>query len=295
VNEEAPRTAIPADIGAPDRIAFGLNFRQLATVGAVAGVGWLTYAGLGPVLPPLVWAVAAVLAAGVTAFVVLSRRDGLPLDVWLRHGAALLRLPATQVPGRPRPGRPLADTAAPVKVPATLRGPAVTVAADGTLRVDGVARRVIACGTTDVGLRTGVEQTGLVAGFGRWLNALTGPAQIVVTARRHDLTAHADAVDTGAALLPGGALREAAHDHATFLRRLDAEREPLRRQVLAVVPAGPAADAAVRGLAALGVAADPLDGPAVTAALAAAVDPYQPPLPGPRAVPGTPITVRRST
>jgi hypothetical protein len=39
------------------------------------------------------------------------------------------------------------------------------------------------------------------------------------------------------------------------------------------------------------VSAELLDGGAVTAALANAVDPYDPPVPGPRAVPGIPITV----
>src|SRR5690606_32739963 len=86
------------------------------------------------------------------------------------------------------------------------------------------------------------------------------------------------------------ALRAAAVDYAEFLLDLDAEREPLRRQVLAVVPAGPGIDGTVRGLSALGIAVHPLDGPAVAAALASAVDPYRPPVPGPRAPSGTPVT-----
>ena len=69
-------------------------------------------------------------------------------------------------------------------------------------------------------------------------------------------------------------------------------RDPLRRQVITVVTGEQAADPAVRALSALGVDAAALDGPAVAAALAAAVDPFSPPIPGPRAVPGTPITLR---
>jgi hypothetical protein len=124
---------------------------------------------------------------------------------------------------------------------------------------------VIACGTTNVGLRTGQEQAALLAGFGTWLNALNGPAQIVISAQRHDLTPYAEAVLDATARLPNEALRAAADDYAAFLLDLDATRDPLRRQVLTV-----------------------------TAALAGAVDPYNPPVPGPRAVPTVPITARRT-
>lgn len=295
MDDEVPRVSVPADIGAPDKIAWGLTFRQLAIIGAVAGAGWLLYSRFGPLLPPLVWVVVAVPVAGVTAVVALGRRDGLPLDVWLRHGLALRQVPRLQAPGRARPGQPLVETAAPPPVPAPLRTAAVTVAGDGTLTVDGAARCLVACGTTNVALRTGQEQAVLLSGFGQWLNALTGPAQIVVAAQRHDLAPYAQAVLDNTARLPHEALRAAADDYAAFLLELDQTRDPLRRQVLAVVPAGPAREATVRAFTALGVSAVPLDGGAVTAALAGAVDPYLPPVPGPRAVPGVPITTRRTS
>ncbi|MEH1129409.1 hypothetical protein V6V89_33765, partial [Micromonospora sp. CPCC 206061] len=99
---------------------------------------------------------------------------------------------------------------------------------------------------------------------------------------------------TGTPPLFSGLLEQAADDYATFLLELDASRDPLRRQVLAVVSGELAADTATRALSGLGVEAIVLDGPAVTAALAAAVDPFIPPAHGPRAVPGTPITLRRT-
>jgi hypothetical protein len=241
-----------------------------------------------------VWVIAAIPVAGVTVVVALGRRDGLPLDMWLRHGLALRRVPKPRAPGRTRAGQPLLQTAAPPKVPAPLRTAATTIAADGTITVDGAARSLIACGTTNVALRTGQEQAALLGGFGQWLNALTGPAQIVIAAQRHDLTPYAQAVLDATARLPNDALRSAAADYAAFLLELDASRDPLRRQVLAVVAAGPTRDATVRAFGGLGVSADPLDGPAVTSALATAVDPYNPPVPGPRAMPGTPITARRT-
>jgi hypothetical protein len=63
--------------------------------------------------------------------------------------------------------------------------------------------------------------------------------------------------------------------------------------VLIVIPAGHTRDTTLRTLTGLGVSTQPLDGQAVTAALAAAADPFDPPVPGPRAAPGTPITVAR--
>ncbi|RZU76037.1 PrgI family protein [Micromonospora kangleipakensis] len=280
--EQPYTTRVPADIDTPDRIAWGLSFRQLAILAGVGATSWAVYSQFGPALPLPVWLALAVPVAAVTAVVALGRRDGLPLDVWLRHGLTLRRTPRLQAPGQPG-GVPVLD--APAPVPAPLRAAAVAIAADGTVHVDGTARTLVACGTTNIALRTVDEQRGLLDGFGRWLNALTAPAQIVVAAHRHLLAPYADAVHTDA--LPHPALRDAATDYAAFLRDLDAEREPLRRQVTVTV-AG-AHEPAVRALAAVGVTAQVLDGPAVTAALAAAADPYDPPVPGPRAVPGTPI------
>jgi hypothetical protein len=294
MDDDLPRASVPADIGTPDKIAWGLSFRQLAIIGAVAVAGWLLYSSFGPLLPPMAWVIAAIPVAGVTVFVALGKRDGLPLDVWLRHGLALRRVPKLQTPGRISAGQALVEMTAPPRVPAPLRTAATTIAADGTLTVDGTARCVIACGTTNVALRTGQEQAALLSGFGQWLNALTGPAQIVVAAQRHDLTPYAQAVLDNTARLPHDALRRAADDYAAFLLDLDHTRDPLRRQVLAVVPAG-MREVTVRAFGALGVSAEPLDGRAVVAALASAVDPYLPPVPGPRAVPGIPITTSTTT
>jgi hypothetical protein len=292
--DEPCRARVPADIGAPDTIAWGLTFRQLSILGSVAGLGWLAYDRFGSWLPGVVWLALLVPVAAVTVVVVLGRRDGLPLDVWLRHGLTMARTPRRQVPGTPDPTRPLLGVPVP-KPPAPLRSPVTTIAVDGLLTVDGTPRRVIACGTTDIALRTGAEQQALLDGFGAWLNALTGPTQIVVAAHRHDLTPYADTVRGHAGRLPHPALRAAADEHAEFLLGLDTDRDPLRRQVLAVVGHGPARDATVRAFGALGVTATPLDGGQVTAALAAAVDAFEPPVPGPRAVPGIPITVKKDS
>ena len=292
MHEDSPRTVVPADVDAPDQIAWGLSFRQLAIIGSVAGAAWLLYSTFPTLLPPAVWVVAAIPLAGVTIVVALGRRDGLPLDVWLRHGLVLRRQPRVRAPGRARVGPSLLDAANEPVVPAPLRSAATAISVDGAVTVDGTARSLIACGTTNIALRTGEEQSALLAGFGGWLNALTGPAQIVVAAQRHDLAPYANAIAEASARLPHEALRRAADDYAEFLLDLDARRDPLRRQVLTVVRGDHAREAAVRMLGGLGVSAEPLDGSAVVAALAAAADPYNPPVPGSRAVPGTPITAR---
>jgi hypothetical protein len=294
--EAPPRVAVAADIDTPDRIAWGLSFRQLAILAGGLAPVWLAYTRFRSLLPPLVWIGVGIGFAGVAVVVALGRRDGLPLDVWVRHGLTLQVAPRTLAPGTPAEGRPLQATSpARPATPAPLRGQAIQISPDGTLSVDGAARAVVACGTTSVTLRTPGEQAGLLEGFGQWLNALTGSTQIVVSAARHDLTPNAEAVLDAADRLPHPALREAAVGHAGFLLDLDAARQPLHRQVLAVLPAGHAVEATTRALAGLGVTTTPLDGACVAAALATAVDPYTPVSAGPRAVPGTPITATPDT
>lgn len=288
-----PRAAVSADVGAADKIAFGLTFRQLAILGGVGLAGFGLYRTYGDLLPPMAWLIGGLPVAAVTVVVALGRRDGLPLDVWLKHGFTLTRAPKTFAPGQPRPTS-VAAVATKAVLPAPLRSPATSISPRGVLTSEGVDRVVIACGTTNIHLRTGEEQAGLLDGFGRFLNSLTGPAQLVVAAHRHDLSPYAQAIADNAPRLPHPALQAAADDYAAFLLELDSSRDPLRRQVLAVVTGEQAADTATRALSGLGVEAVALDGPAVTAALAAAVDPFSPPAPGPRAVPGTPITLRRT-
>jgi len=291
LDDIAPRAVVPANVNEPDRIAFGLTFRQLGIIGGTGLAGFGVHRAFGPLLPPAVWIVAGVIVFAAAIVVALGRRDGLPLDVWLRHGFTLARSPRTFTPGAARASAVAVVDNKP-SVPAPLRSPGTAVSRTGVLTSESGDKVLISCGTTNIHLRTGGEQAALLDGFGRFLNSLTGPAQIVVAAQRHDLTAYAQATVDHAPRLPHPALQAAAGDHARFLVDLDNERDPLRRQVLVVVTGEHAADSAVRALSGMGVQAAALDGPAVTAALANAVDPFNPPVPGPRAVPGTPITLR---
>ncbi|MEU9742562.1 PrgI family protein [Micromonospora chersina] len=286
-----PRAVVPANVNEPDRIAFGLTFRQLGIIGGAGLTGFGLYRTFGHLLPPAAWIVAGLVVFAIAIVVALGRRDGLPLDVWLRHAFTLSRSPRTLTPGAARASS-IAALAGKPNVPTPLRSPATAISPTGVLTSEGSDKVLIACGTTNIHLRTGSEQGALLDGFGRFLNSLAGPAQIVVAAQRHDLTVYAQATVDHAPRLPHPALQAASADYAEFLLDLDSERDPLRRQVLAIVTGVHAADPAVRALSGLGVEAAALDGPAVAAALAAAVDPFAPPPPGPRAVPGAPITLR---
>ncbi|HEV2089003.1 MAG TPA: hypothetical protein VGR21_11895, partial [Cryptosporangiaceae bacterium] len=172
---------------------------------------------------------------------------------------------------------------------------------DGVIDLGDSAAVIVAAGTVNLGLRTGAEQAALVGGYAGWLHSLTGPVQVVVSARKVDLTSHAQRVIDDADQLPHPALADAAWDYADFLTSIAADRDPLGRTVTITCTATgqqTAGTEAMRravhtaaALAPLGVATRVLDGPTTLAALTAAVDPYQDADPSwGRALPQTPIT-----
>lgn len=296
------RARIPADVDAPDKIMFNLTARQVAIL-AAAAVFWLAWQSLARIPLP-VFGLAVIPFAGVTVAVALGRRDGLSLDRWLLAAVVHRRAPhrlspagATQPPAwAPRPTGP------PTSVPAPLNLPAGAIGEDGAITTDtGTAVALVATSTVNVDLRTADEQAALVAGYARWLNSLTGPVQVAVSAQRVDLSSHAYRISDTAATLTDPNLADAALDYAEFLLDLAARRDPLWRTVTIVctAPAGKGADAeAMRraehtasALAALGVETRVLDGAAAAAVIAAAVDPYQyTDASWPRALPTTPVT-----
>ena len=113
-------------------------------------------------------------------------------------------------PGAPIPAAPAwapqPSGAPPGIVPSVLRLPAESVTLDGVIHLGGPTTAVmIAATTVNIGLRTGDEQWALLGAYGRWLNSLTGPVQIVISAQRVDLSAHAARIvdDRGRADQPG--------------------------------------------------------------------------------------------
>ncbi len=257
------RARIPADVEAPDRILWGLTARQVAILAAAAAVGYLIWQGIGTRVRPWIRGCGRPSGTGAALAGPCPPRRGL--------GAAPAWAPATTGQDGPRPQ--------------VLRLPADAISDDGVITLgDGGAAVLVAATTVNVGLRTGAEQAAMVASYGRWLNSLTGPVQVVVSAQRVDLTSHAYRVADAAQALPHPALADAALDYSEFLLDVAERRDPLWRTVtIACHATGPHAAAEARrraehtatALSALGSQTRVLDGPTATAVLTAAVDPYQ--------------------
>ena len=293
---------MPVDVDAPDKVLYGLTFHQVAVLSVAAVVLYAGWSALHRAIPVVVL-MPGLAVVGVVAFAVaVGRRDGRPLDAWLVSAVQYRRAPralsttdtATAVPAWVTP------VAGRVPVPAPLRLPADAIDDDGQIRLTGSRTTVglVAAGTVNLGLRTPAEQAALVEAFGRWCNSLTTRTQITVSAQPVDLHRHATALAEAAPGLTHPALEAACADHARYLTELAEHRDPLRRQVLVsttTAAAGPhaarrAAEDTARALSGLGVTTRVLDAPAVTAALAAAADPYRPPRPAGLAAPDTAIT-----
>lgn len=273
---------IPADVDREDRLVAGLTARQLALL-AVVGIALAGLWSATRTLVPLpVFLVAAAPIALVAIVLAVGRRDGMSADrlavAFLRHATSNSRLvPAPD-------GVPLLPAGAPkVPLPAPLDLPVVGLHADGLIDL-GDAGAALVCGASSLnfGLRTEAEQRALVAAFGRWLNSLTSPVQIVVRAERVDVGALVAALREDAGSLPSVELEQAALDHARFLADLAARRDVLRRMVLLVFrnSAPDAGDGLVRSaaectaaLAGAGIAVTPLSPDEARAALGHAIDP----------------------
>lgn len=290
-DSEAPmRARPPADVEKKDAILFGFTFRQVVILTVAALIIYAAWTALAKVVHPLVFLIAAIPVAGFAFVLAVGRRDGISLDAWLAHAIRHRRTPHQLVPtdGPITPAPAWVSTTGgqgdKLPLPAPLRLPAKGITADGLVDLgpDGTTA-LVSASTVAFGLRTPGEQNGLVAGFGRWLNSLDAPVQILVRAERVDLTTVADRIADLAPSLPHPALEQAALSHVAFLDDLAAQRELLHRQVTIAVRdrRGPGhtlhrAAEAVRALRACEVDAAVLDGYAAAATLAASLDPTGP-------------------
>ena len=304
--DTAARARMPADVDAPDKVLYGLTFRQLAILAAAALVFAAGWHLLHHLVPVIVLVVAAVPLGGAVFAIAVGHRDGLPLDVWLTHAIRYQHAPHALSTTDTTTTLPpwISPPTERIPLPAPLRLPADAIDDDGTITLtstpsadrDRVA--IVAATTVNLTLRTPAEQTALLDTFGRWLNSLTHPTQIVIANQPVDLQSAADTLTTRAAHLPSAALAAACADHADFLTQLAHRRDPLRRQVLITTRSrGPDphaarrhADDTARTLTALGITTRTLDAPATTTALAGCADPYRTPHPGRQAPPHTTIT-----
>ncbi|MFI6321582.1 PrgI family protein [Nonomuraea sp. NPDC050556] len=286
---------IPADVDQEDKIVSGFTLRQLIIL-AVTGAGlYAAYLAVGDRVPLAASGAVAFPVAVAGILLAIGKRDGVSLDRYLLAALNHQRSPKHLVSGHNDiPATPTWMIAKPGPNPAPLRLPAHGVGRDGLIELgnDGVAA-VAEVSTVSFALRTPDEQDALVAVFGRWLNSLSGPAQILVRAERVDLSETIANLQDGASQLPHPALTAAAHEHAAFLAGISARHDLLRRQVLLVIrepvtgthgreAAAARAlrrlDEAARLLNACGLTVRLLDASAAHALLTACFDPTAPPL-----------------
>ncbi|WP_410814834.1 PrgI family protein [Micromonospora sp. 067-2] len=289
-DDAAPHARIPADVDTPDKIVYGLTARQLAILAVAAVLGYGLVRSVGTLLPQPVLIAVLTPLAGAAIVLAMGRRDGLSMDAWLlsavRHARAPKRL-APAAAGQPAAApawAPAAET--PIAMVPVLRLPATAISATGVVDAGSHAVALVACTTVNIGLRTGDEQAALIGSYGRWLNSLSGPVQIVISAQRVDLSSHAHRIAEGAETIANPALAGAARDYAGFLDDLAARRDPLWRTVTVAVTAGGdkgrdtevlrRAEHAASALSALGAQTAVLDGGRAAAVLTCATDPYTP-------------------
>jgi hypothetical protein len=288
---QGPTTAkIPSDVDQPDRVVLNLTVRQAGILAATAVVLYTLFEAFQPLVPPMMFLAVAALILAAVAVAVTVRRDALSLDqlglAALRHATS----PSRQVLAPEGIGQPPAFLAQAMArsepSPAPFVSPVQRVTDGGVLDLgrDG-ASMLASCSTVNFALRTPAEQEVLLAGFARWLNALTGPVQVSSSSAPVDMSGAVAALRAAAPALPHPALEAAAMEHTGFLAQLSAGGQLLDRTVLLAVhedgtEPGPrlgrrAAEAAGQ-LVACEIDVRPLPAPEATDVLAAALNPTVP-------------------
>jgi hypothetical protein len=284
------RVRLPADVELEDRLAFGLTARQLLLLFATALTAYGVYAFAATVAPlPLAVAAAAPLALAGT-LLALGRFESLPADRLALAALRHLHAPRRRVlapDGLPAPldSLPTQRKLAPLDLPVR------SVTRSGLIELDcGRFALLLRASGTGFSLRSEEEQMALVEAFGRFLNALVEPIEIVVRSEPVELAPLLARLQEQADVLPVPALAEAARAHQRFLTEL-AAREGVRRREILLVLSTRARDKqnaqleltrrageAHELLRAAGVELRPLDGEQAAAVLARALDPPGPPL-----------------
>lgn len=227
------KVRVPADVDMADRVLAGLTARQVAILGAHALALWGLWAVLGRFVPAFVFGVLAVPIATVGFVWATVKVEGTSLEKLAAAALTHLRTPRRRVLAPE--GIPASPSWAPSPPgpPAPLELPMNAPDETGLVSLGPEGHAVICrASSINFALRSEMEQRALVDAFGRLLNALDAPLQLLIRSDRANLGVIVGDLDDRAAELPHPALEEAAREHADFLRLLGARRDVLARQVL---------------------------------------------------------------
>lgn len=281
-----PAVKVPADVELEDRLAFGFTGKQLALLAATAVSAYGSFLILAPLLPApaALAATVVVLVAGI--LLTLIRHDGLSGDQLALAFARFALAPKRQVlapegVASPLPNAPRQPRTCPLDIPIR------RILASGLVELtDQTHCLLLNAQATSFELRSADEQAAFVSAFGRFLNALADPIQIVVRSEHASLEPQAAQIEAAAAQLP--ALRAAALDHAQFLRSLG-DTKPLQRRRIVLVLHSRERDAeraqlaldrlareAIELLRGAEIVLTPVDGEQAAALLARSLDPPGP-------------------
>src|SRR5438046_4132987 len=175
VTDEPYRARVPADVDAPDKILYGLTFRQLAILAVAAVIFYAAWRSLHRRVPVPVLLGGGLILGGLAFGLVVGRRDGLSLDRWLLHAVRHSRAPKalSTVDTTARTPDWVQAPKQRVALPAPLRLPADAIDDDGQLTLSNGRAAMVAATSVNLALRTADEHAALIDTYGRWLNSLS--------------------------------------------------------------------------------------------------------------------------
>ncbi|MEX2555560.1 MAG: PrgI family protein [Actinomycetota bacterium] len=227
------KVRVPADVDMADRVLAGLTARQVAILGAHALVLWGLWVVAGRFIPAFVFGVIAVPITTIGFVWATVKVEGTSLEGLAAAALKHLRTPRRRalapegIAGLPSWAPGVAVPLVPLELPMDCPDETGAIAL-------GSEGHVVVCRASSINfaLRSETEQRALVEAFGRLLNALDAPIQILIRSDRANLGAVVADIEDRAVGLPHAALEQAARAHVEFLRSLGARRDVLARQVL---------------------------------------------------------------
>lgn len=219
-----------ANAALPDRIIAGLTARQLILLGLTALAVASIYSGLASNIPLPVVGVICLPVAAIGVSFSLGRVERISLDRMARFALRYLRRPRSRVLAPSEV--PRAPAWAGVKKSlAAVDFPVKGTHADGILDLGDEGFGLVArASAVNISLRADEEQEAIVESFGRFLNSLSGPVEILVHSGRADLSQRVDKLEESIPSLPHPLLEERARSHVEFLRSLGARGDVLNRE-----------------------------------------------------------------